>query len=133
MMQLPYFCNMRFCFGFFFLILSVNCTKDLLSHHSLTHPDLGQKAFGLSLESRPRPGKNELAKNFLHADKGLGTKFFSKTHLQWTLDKIWSYRIFCFWVKVEKLITIQLSLWKKAQELLQTSDSKVFFFVISFG
>lgn len=42
-MQLPYFCNMRF--GFRILILSMNCTKDQLCHHSLTHPCLSQKVF----------------------------------------------------------------------------------------
>lgn len=42
-MQLPYFCNMRF--GFRILIPSMNCTKDQLCHHSLTHPCLSQKVF----------------------------------------------------------------------------------------
>lgn len=65
-MQLPYFCNMRFGFGI--LILSMNCTKDQLCHHSLTHPCLSQKVFCLSLESRPRPRKDKVTKIFLIAD-----------------------------------------------------------------
>lgn len=74
----------------------------------LPTPHLSQEVFCPYLESKPRPGNNKLSKNFLE------TKFCSKTYLQWTVNKIWPYRIYFFLVKVEKLVIIQLSLSKTA-------------------